>query len=247
MDMMYRLVLRAQFENQAELNRAIEGLNQLQISGAKVNVQMGGMGQASSVSLNSLANSAMRVGFMFNMMESAFMRQEMASMMAEAAQNRLNDAIARYGANSEEARRAMKQNETEMAYLNNANMRANVSMGLMATMLVLQSGILESTTIKQIAHTATTIAATVADWAHVAALSAVATLEAMLEPWMVPAMIGGGAAIASAIAAYAVTRGPVAYQANFDIKTDMKVETSLDDAIREQNRQIKNEFRRASA
>ena len=159
-DIIYKLVLRAQFENQAELTKAVEGLNQLQVSGAKVNVQMGGIGRTGTESMDNMAMSVLRVGFMFNMMESALMRQDMAAMMAENAQNRLADAIARYGANSEQARRATKQMESEMSYLNSANIRANVSMGLMATQLLLQSELLKTATIAQIAKTAATVSDT---------------------------------------------------------------------------------------
>jgi hypothetical protein len=215
-DMMYRLVLRAQFENQAELTKAIEGLNQLQVSGAKVNVQMGGMGRTSTESMQGLARSVMSVGFMFNMMESALMRQDMAVMMAENAQNRLNDAIAHYGVNSEQARRAARQMESEMSYLSSANIRANVSMGLMATTLLLQSNLLHSATIAEIAHTAAkyggiaasgahTVARTIetaAIWLKNAAMMAEVTLEAMLAPYLVPIMLGAAATIAAGMATY---------------------------------------------
>lgn len=241
-DMMYRLVLRAQFENQAELNKAIEGLNQLEMSGNKVNVQMGGLGREGTDSLNGLANSALRVGFMFNMVESALMRQEMASMMAENAQNRLNDAIARYGINSEQARRAMKQNESEMAYLNSANLRANVSMGLMVATLLLQSHILDAATLAQIKHTASVVASTLAHWAKVAALQAEAIFEAMLNPWMVPAMIAAGAAVAGV--AYGISTGAFAPKAEISVKTDVNVETDVDDALKKQNQQVKDELKR---
>jgi len=206
-DMMYRLVLRAQFENQAELTKAIEGLNQLQFQGAKVNVTMGGVGRQSSESFSGLARSVMSVGFMFNMMESALMRQEMAMMMAESAQNRLNDAIQRYGANSEQARRAAKQMEAETSYLNAANIRANVSMGLMITNLILQSKVLEAATMKQIIHTAVTAASTIKEWLHVAALQARALWQAIVSGGLaVPLMVAGAAIGGAALGTYMGSR-----------------------------------------
>lgn len=244
---MYRLVLRAQFENQAELNKAIDGLNQLQMQGAKVNVQMGGMGRTGSEGLNGIASSALRLGFMFNMMESALMRQEMATMMAENAQNRLNDAVARYGINSEQARRAMKQNETEMAYLNNANMRANVSMGLMATQLILQSTLLESATIAQIKHAATVAGTTLAHWGEVAALKAKALMLAIVSGGTaLPAMLIGAATGAAIVGGVAYGMGAFTPQANITVKTDVNVETNVDDALKAQNQQVKDEIKRLS-
>jgi hypothetical protein len=246
-DMMYRLVLRAQFENAAELTRAAQSLEGLTIAGAKVNVTMGGMGRASSESMQGLARSVMIVGFMFNMMESALMRQEMASMMAENAQNRLNDAIARYGVNSEQARRAMKQNETEMSYLNNANMRANVSMGLMVTTLIIQSKVLEGATLAQIKHTATLATATLGQWAHVAALQARALWEAIVSGGLaVPLMVAGGVIATGALGYYAgsMGTGAGASKAEINIKTDMNVETDVDDALKKQNQEVKDELKR---
>ena len=239
-DMMYRLVLRAQFENQAELTRAIDGLNQIQIHGAKVNIQMGGMGRASGESLNSLASSALRCGFMFNMMESALMRQEMAAMMAENAQNRLNDAVARYGANSEQARRAAKQYEAEMSYLNNANIRANVSMGLMALQLLLQSNLLNKVTLAQIANTVAKGTATIAEWAHVAALKARAIIENILAPERLPLTIAAAATAVAVIGGATMVYGQ---QANINVNTHVNVDTSVEDALRQQNEQVKRELK----
>lgn len=299
-DMMYRLVLRAQFENQGELTKAIEGLNQLQVSGAKVNVTMGGVGRASTDSLQSLGSTVLRVGFMFNMLESALMRQEMATMMAENAQNRLNDAIARYGVNSEQANRAAKQMESETAYLTAANMRANVSYGLMATTLILQSGLLREATREEFLHTLAKNAGAVASgaktiiegietagiWLKNAATSAAITLQAMLEPYLVPIMLGAAAAVATGVAAYGLsskqeggyisqtkpyllhagewvlskesirsiekstfmpsseTGGGGIMLPTFNFETHLHLETDLDAALKEQNRRIKDEYRR---
>jgi hypothetical protein len=246
--MMYRLILRAQFENPAELDRAVQGLNQLEMQGAKVNVSMAGMGRAGTEGLDSLGYSVLRVGFMFNMMESALMRQEMASLYAENAQNRLNDAVAKYGANSVQAQRATQQYHTEMEYLNNANMRANVSMGLMATSLILQSGLLREATWSQIAHTASLAASTLEHWAHVAALQAEVVWEAIVSQGLaVPAMLAGGAAVAGV--AYAAGAGYFSSKtttANINVETKIDVSTNIDDALKKQNQKVKDEWRRLS-
>lgn len=60
-DMMYRLVLKARFENQQKLDKAIQGLERLQIQGAQVNVRMGEMGRQGTLGLSSLARSALSV------------------------------------------------------------------------------------------------------------------------------------------------------------------------------------------
>jgi hypothetical protein len=104
--------------------------------------------------------------------------------------------------------------ESELAYLNNANIRAYVSMGLMATTLLLQSKVLESATRAEIMHTAAkyggaiasgtkTVAEhleTAAIWLKNAATSAWITLQAIAHPWLVPAMVAGAAAIAITLA-----------------------------------------------
>jgi hypothetical protein len=176
---------------------------------------MGGVGGKGTDSLNTLGRSVMTMGFMFNMMESALMRQDMAAMMAENSQNRLNDAIARYGANSVQAQRAMKQNEAEMNYLNNANMRATVSMGLMAITLGLQAKALWATFVAENAVTAAKYGSALASaaktaaetietgwiWLKNAATSAAITLQAMAQPWLVPVMLGAAAAVGVGIAA----------------------------------------------
>jgi len=219
-DMMYKLVLRAKFENEQELERVIHGLKQLEVQGAKVNVSMGTAGREGATGLDSLARSALRVGFMFNMLESAYMRVTMGQMMVTRGQQAYNKAVERYGKNSEQAREAAKRLELQTNYLNMANMRANISMGLLITQLALQSNLLKGATLSQIAHTVATKAATLADWLHVAALKAKAILLAATQPWMAPVMIGAGVAVATGIGAGIITQ-PSKQRQNVEINVNV--------------------------
>lgn len=144
---------------------------------------MGQGGREAAGGLDSLARSGLRVGFMLNMVESAYMRQTMATLMATNAQERYNTVVARYGRTSEEARKAARQMETQMDYLNLANNRANISTALLMTQFALQTGILKKSTWVSIEATAAKYAdivatklsavslseSTIASYAHTAA------------------------------------------------------------------------------
>lgn len=245
-DMMYRLILKARFEDEAELERVLQGLERLQVQGANVTVKMGTMGRETAWNLNRIARAGLSVGFMFNMLESAYMRQTLAVITLDNAQDRLNATIEKYGANSEEAEKAAKQLELRTNYLNMANMRANISMGLMLTQLALQSGLLEKATLAQIAHTAVVSAATIKEWLHVAALKAKAVLMAIVSggaavPLMIAGGVAGGIAI-GALTAPVLTAAPVP-KSEINIRTELRLETNLDEALAEQNRQVKQEYR----
>ena len=328
--MTYRLILRAQFEGKEQLDAAIAQLQQIQIQGANVSVGLVQGGRQSAASMQTLARSALSVGFMFNMLESSYMRLQMAQMLATNAQDRYNDVVARYGANSEQARRAAKEMESQMSYLNLANQRANVSMGLLIVQMALQTGILEKQKLATIqasaakmwhsittalSTTATTAssAATTADiavtnahtasvWANVAALKARAVAFAMAHPWATAAVIAAGAVAAGAVGYYMGTRheggsipetgyykllagehvlsketvrelketkslmtggtikkegeyhleagetviptGGTTLPTSFSFETHIHLETDLDAALKEQNRRIKNEYKR---
>jgi len=231
-DLTYRLVLRATFEGREQLDQAVQELEKIQFQGAKVGVSVQQGGARAGEGLQGIARSAMSIGFMFNMVESAWMRQTMASIMAANAQDRYNSAVARFGVKSEEAQRAARQLTQEMQYLDAANMRANVSMGLMAGTLLISTDLLKkeswatiaSTASKtyhtiatklntiatgeniltKIAHKAVTIASTAIEWLENAALQAQIILRGTLSMGLlVPAMIVGAAA-AAGIAGYSM-------------------------------------------
>jgi len=204
-DMMYRLVLRAKFENQEELQRVINGLQQLQVQGANVSVTMGKAGETGKISLEGIARSAMSVGFMYNMLESAAMRAQMATMLLDSAQERYNNTVAKYGRNSREAAQAAKELEQRTEYLNAANMRANVSMGLMCTNLILQTGLLNASTRAKIMEAAASAYATIkhgietsAILAKAAAYLKLAFAQALASPWLMPAMLAAIPVVAGA-------------------------------------------------
>jgi len=146
-------------------------LEKLQLSGSKVNITIGKEGRAAAGGLDTLARSGLRVGFMLNMVESAYMRQTMATLMANNAQERYNTVVARYGRNSEEARKAARQMETQMDYLNLANNRANISTALLMTQFALQTGILKKSTWATIQATAAKYADTIANKLSASSLS----------------------------------------------------------------------------
>jgi hypothetical protein len=229
-DLTYRLVLRATFEGREQLEQAVQELDKIQFQGAKVGVTVGKGAKEAGIGMQSIARSAMSVGFMFNMLESAWMRQTMANIMASNAQDRYNSAVARYGVNSQEAQQAARQLTQEMQYLDVANMRANVSMGLMAGSMLISTGLLKEDTWATISHTASkyasiiatkletaatdegilakiaskawSLACAAATWIENAALYAKLVLQEALAPWMVPAMIVGVAAVAGVAGYY---------------------------------------------
>jgi len=244
-DMMYRLILKAKFEDEAELQRALQGISQLDIAGANVTVRAGAMGRAGRTNLEGIASSALRCGFMLNMLESSFMRAEMAQMRMARGQHRYNEIVKKYGKNSEEAKRAMKELELQTSYLNRANMRVNISTGLMLLQLALQSGLLKQATLAQLAHTGATIIATAKDWLHVAALAVKAKLIAMTTLGAaVPAMLIGAGLVSAAIAGYTYAGRTPTSTSQINIKTDVHVETNVEDALRESNKEVVSELRR---
>jgi hypothetical protein len=230
-DLTYRLILRATFEGREQLSQAVQELDKLQFQGSKVGVSVEQGSREAGTGLQSIARSTMSVGFMFNMLESAWMRQTMASIMAANAQDRYNSAVARYGAHSQEAQQAARQLAQEMQYLDAANMRANVSMGLMAGSFLLSTGLLKEETwatigltaskyahiiatkletaatgegvIAMAIHSAATVAHTAVLWLKNAALEAMVVLEAMASHGLlVPAIIGAGAVTGAVISQY---------------------------------------------
>jgi len=165
-------------------------------------------------------------------------------MMTERGQRRLNKIIEEYGENSEEAREATEDLEMQMNYLNMANIRVNVSTGLMMVMMAKQIGLFQSATLATIANTVATKAATLADWLHVAALKVKASLLAAIQPWMLPAMLIAGATMAGVVTGYGITTAtrPVE-QTQINIQTEVTVSEDVDKALEQQNRQIKGEVR----
>jgi len=243
-DMMYRLVLKAKFESEQELERVIHGLKQLEVQGAKVNISMGTTGREGAMGLDSLARSALRVGFMFNMLESAYMRVTMGQMMVQRGQEAYNKTVEKYGVHSEEAREATKRLELQQKYLNMANMRSNISMGLLLTQLALQSDLLKSATLSTIAHTVASKAATVAHHLETAAIWAKAhalTILHSLTPagW---AMLGISAvAGGTALASLAMQRTQAS---QYNIEVNINQETDLDEAFDEAKQRANEELRR---
>lgn len=152
-DLVYRLVIHCQKENLAEMIRVQEELSKL---------TNGELTPKAPIGLESIAHSILRMGFMVNMLESAYMRQEVALIMLANAQDRYNDAVARFGVNSEQARRAARLLAQEKDYLDKANMRASVSMILMMTSLFLYNS-------EIIKNTLTTIYATTSKIFHIIA------------------------------------------------------------------------------
>lgn len=246
-DLVYRLVLRARFESREELENALRGVERLGIEGMKVTVGIGKAGKEGALGLERLASSAMRVGFMFNMVESAYMRLTMGQLMVERGQDRLNKTIAKFGANSEEATQAASQLEMQMKYLNLANNRANVSMGLLLLQFAIQTRLLRSATLAKIGHTIATQAATAAHWLENAALKAKAVLLSIVSGGVaVPAMIGAGLATAGFIGGMALTQATAQPQpkSEINIETNFGLYTNLDEAFNEANRQATYELRR---
>lgn len=246
-DMIYRLILRARFEDEAEIERVLHGLERLQIGGAKVSVSMGEVGREGTAGLQRLARAGLSVGFMFNMLESAYMRQTLAVLTLDNAQERYNNTVEKYGINSKKAQDALKQLELRTNYLNMANMRANVSMGLMLTQLAIQSKLLDASTLSTIANTAATTAATIKEWLHVAALKAKAVLMAITSSGvLVPAMMIAGVATAGAIGYYTGTAASsAAGPTNINIEAPINVtpEQDLDTALDQFNKKVKEEYR----
>lgn len=222
---MYRVVVKFQAEGKEQLQTAVQGLEQLKIQGAQVNIGMQSMARTSGTSLEALARSGLRVGFMLNMVESAYMRQTMAMMMATNAQERYNTVVARYGRNSEEARQAARQLESQMQYLNLANTRANVSTALMIGTMAIQSGMLKKTTYATIAktsaqlldtvaqksailatmtHTAVTKAASAVDALHAKILFTKAIAWAAAHPYAAALTIAAAVGTAAVVSQYAI-------------------------------------------
>lgn len=247
MDMSYKLTLRWSTENKEQVDSVLNALDQIKMKGADVSVTMGKVGTTGGVGLNSMVSSLMRVGFMFNMYESAMMRAEMAQMMLTASQDRYNDAISKYGRNSEQAIRAAKQLQVEMRYLDNANLRANVSMGLLTATMVVQSGVLEAKTWKTVIDTGATVVNTIATWANNAAKSVSAVLMNILSGGtLTPSMVAAAAAGTAIVAGAGIVGYSLGSRGNNDININapITIDGNIDDALREQNRRVKSEYGR---
>jgi len=184
---------------------------------------------------------------MFNMMESAFMRVTMAQVILDNAQERYNRTVEKYGRNSADAAQALKQLEMRTNYLNMANMRANVSMGLMITQLALQSNLLDKASLAQVKNMAVTMAATAKEWLHIAALKVRALWQAIVSGGLtVPLMVGGAIAAGVTVGALAspmLTAESTTREIN--IQTEINLETDVDAALNEQNRRVKEDLRSA--
>lgn len=246
-DLVYRLVLRAQFESQEELETALRGLQRLQTQGMITTVSVGKGAQEGAYSLQSLASSTLSAAYAFNMLESAYMRVTMGQLMTERGQDRLNKTIQKFGANSEEAREAAKQLEMQTKYLDLANTRANVSMGILLLQLAIQSRLLDKATLAQIYNTAVTVIDTAKTWLQNAALSAKAVLMSMVSLGTItPIMIGAGLATAAFIGGMALTQATAQPQpkSEINIETNFGLYANLDEAFDSAQREATYELRR---
>lgn len=252
-DMTYRLVLKATFQDAEELDRVTQGLQQLKVQGAQVTVQMNDMKQAGTSSFASILQSGMSVAFMYNMLESAMMRQQQASKSLQDAEDNLTTTIQRYGAGSKEARDASEELKTTRDYLTSATNREYVSEGLMLATLIQQSGILKASTWATIEKTAAEAAHEIQTWATNTAIQAENTAlsisDALTGNWY---LLAAAAAVSAGvgIGAYAYNQSQQSAQSsssstsNININSNVTVSQDLDKALDKQNDEVKNEYKR---
>ena len=232
-DMVYRLILKAEFEDEAQLQKALQGINQLELHEANITVGIGTMAKRSKIGLESVARATLRCGFTANMLESSFMRSEMAQLMVTRSQYQYNEIVKKYGRNSEQAKRAMKELELQRSYLNHATMRANISTGLMTLQFALQSGILEKAVLVQMLSTLRTIAETIWTGIEIIILKAkLAAMTLLTGGLCIPAMLAAGMAIEAAIGF------------DINIEREFHVETDVKDFLTARNRQTSSDLRR---
>ncbi len=157
-----------------------------------------------------------------SMTYSSLMRQEVAMITIEQAQESLNDAIAKYGAHSKQAQRAARSLERAQLYVSRANTMAVFSFASLG-MQIGQAGIYMVQYLPQ-------LSAWVAQmWSAVAA-------QAAMRPWMVPAMAAGALAVGGIAAGYAIGQGTTV---NVAVNADR---SNLHEAFQEAERQASDEL-----
>jgi len=152
------------------------------------------------------------------------MRQEGAAIAVEQAQENLNHAIAQYGANSTQARRAARSLERAQLYVARANQMATFSMFSLGLQIV-QAGLYFVRYLPQLT-------------AWVSSMWSLAAAQAALKPWLVPAMVAGAAAVGGIAAGYAISQSTT-------VNVNINQDTDLSSAFDEAKRKATYELRRA--
>jgi len=244
-EQVYRIVLSGECRTKEAFDQVLTGMQNISKGAENVNVNISGVGTQSELSLDRMARGFLRVGFMFNMYESALMRQEMAQYMVTNAQDAYNQAVERYGPASDQAMQAHRRLQQMIDYTDKANMRANISTALLTTQIVLQTGILEGATRAQIVHQATMAATTIQHGLETAAIwaknAAMATYRALQGPAGWAILAGAGAAMAG----YGIWTLSQSQQTNIVVNVDNRGKENLDEAFAEAQKQTERYLRRS--
>lgn len=231
----YRIVLKG-VSDTGDFDTVISKLQELSATAKNVTVQVGDIAEKPSLSLNNLATSFLRVGFMFNMFESAMMRQQMATYMLTNAQNDYNKAVQNFGPTSEQAIQAHDRLTTMTNYTNAANLRANISTALLTTQIILQTGILEKATIAKLLDATATAASTLQDWLETAAIQAKNVALIIMNVLEGPAgwaVLAGAGAMAAGYIATLVTNQPKQNNITVNVTQESDIHSAMQDAERQ--------------
>lgn len=222
------------------------------------------MGAASERGMEQMARGIWRVTSLFAVLDMALMRVEVAHNILESSQERLDYATQKYGATSRQATQAARELERVHNYVSRSYIRASVAAGSFLLRVILESNVLKGATMATIGKTIATQAAAAATWIHNHALAAkIILLSALTAGTFALAASMGAMAASTALAAAGMSdltdqsakfqridiggmtvplRSPITFESSIVVEEGMSVE----DAIDEQSRRLKDEYRRRS-
>lgn len=231
---------------------------------AEVGVASQRMAQTSEVSYNRMARGAWRAISLFAVMDMAFMRVQVAQSILVTTTERYNEAVRKHGASSRQAITANQELLRVQNYVQRSYIRTAVAVGAFILRVIIETGVLKASTVATEGKTQATMRNTIATNINNLSLAAKITLltlgtaaalafgvaigsmaaQTKLAKEQYAAlneqMAGFGAIGAGDVSVY--LRTPITFESSIVVEEGMDVE----DAIDEQAKRLKDEWRRRS-
>ena len=193
--------------------------------------------------------------FYLSMFTSAIYMQESAQLSLQDAQENYQKTLAEFGPASEQAQAALRRLERAQIRVDRMGLRATLTMAGLGLQVVSYGYQLATAAGLLNTYTLATIAATVADWGHAAAIhaknAAMAIWNALIGPagWAKLA-IAGGLILGGTLLGYGLGGGFGGGGTQVNIETNVNAQGTsrreLEQAIDEASRKAKYELRRAA-
>lgn len=262
MSEVFRIIIEDDYRAGKGFEAIIQQTGVVKVAMEGVATASGRMAADSELGMERMARGIWRVTSLFAVMDMAMMRVQVAHNILESSQERLDYATEKYGATSRQATQAARELERVHNYVSRSYIRAFVASGSFILRLVIESNVLKGATVATIGKTVATQAAATVEWIHNHALAAkIILLSALTAGAFAAAAAIGAMAGATALAAAGISdfnkqteridiggmtvpmrKVPITFESSIIVEEGLNVE----DAIDEQARRLKDEWRRRS-